>query len=64
MWLPVTSMKDIPTDRDVRLAVMDGDGTHELVFPCRRLGNSWIDVKTQRSFEVHPTHWQEWSQKQ
>jgi hypothetical protein len=63
MWYHVNSIEDIPADRDLRLAVMDGDGMHELVFPCRRLGASWVDAKTRRPVEVYPTHWQEWPQK-
>jgi hypothetical protein len=35
---------------------------HELVFPCRRRGKYWVDAKTQRPVEVHPTHWTEWPQ--
>ena len=55
---------DVPADRDVRLAVINGGGTvHSLVFPCRRVGNSWVDTKSRRSVEVYPTHWQEWMQK-
>jgi hypothetical protein len=51
------------TDCEVRLAVIDGSGTvHALVFPCRRVGNSWIDSKLRRPVEVNPTHWQEWTE--
>jgi len=62
MWHKLNSLADVPTDRDVRLAVIDANGTvHALVFPCRRVGNSWMDVKLRRSVEVYPTHWQEWA---
>jgi hypothetical protein len=62
MWLYVGTIEEVPTDRDLWLAVMNGD-MHELVFPCRRRGKSWDDAKTQRPVEVHPTHLQEWPQK-
>lgn len=60
MWHHVGSVAEIPTERDLHLAVMDHDGMHELVFPCRRLGNSWVDAKTRRPVDVRPTHWREW----
>jgi hypothetical protein len=62
MWHLVQSISDVPTDRDLRLAVMDRDDgmLHQLVFPCRRSGLSWINAKTRRLVEVRPTHWQEW----
>jgi hypothetical protein len=63
MWHQVNSPSDIPDDCEVRLAVIDGGGTvHALVFPCRRVGNSWIDSKLRRLVEVDPTHWQEWTE--
>jgi hypothetical protein len=62
MWHHIGSIEKVPSDRDLRLAVMNSDAMHELVFPCRRRGDSWVDVKTQRIVEVSPTHWQEWSQ--
>jgi len=40
--------------------VVDVDGLHELVFPCRRRGSIWVDARTHRRIEVYPTHWQEW----
>jgi hypothetical protein len=62
VWHKINSHADVPTDRDVRLAVIDANGTaHALVFPCRRIGNSWVDAKSRRSVEVYPTHWQEWT---
>ena len=51
-----------PFDRDLELAVIDAEGPHALVFPCRRVGNSWIDAKLRRPVEVYPTHWQDWAQ--
>ena len=61
MWHEVNSPEDVPNNRDVRLAVIDAKGTvHALVFPCRRVGDAWLDSKLQRRVEVFPTHWQEW----
>jgi hypothetical protein len=61
MWHELKTPQDVPNDRHVRLAVIDGKGTvHALVFPCRRVGNSWVDAKLERQVDVHPTHWQEW----
>jgi len=62
MWCPVRDMSEIPTDRDLRLAVLDGDAVHALVFPCRRHGKTWANAKTGQLVEVIPTHWQEWQQ--
>jgi len=62
VWYKINSHADVPTDRDLRLAVIDANGTvHALVFPCRRIGDAWVDAKSQRSVEVYPTHWQEWT---
>ena len=61
MWHRIGSVEEVPADRDLRLAVMDGGTMHELTFPCRRRGESWVDANTQRSVDVRPTHWREWS---
>ena len=57
-WLPVSSA---PFDRDLEVAVIDGDGPHTLVFPCRRILGSWINAETKERLHVHPTHWREWT---
>jgi hypothetical protein len=63
MWHEINSPEDVPNNLDVRLAVIDPNGTvHRLVFPCRRVGNSWIDAKFKRRVELNPTHWQEWAE--
>jgi hypothetical protein len=56
-WQPVTTA---PFDRDLELAVLDGAGTHALVFPCRRLGEGWMKARTLQQIEVSPTHWRDW----
>ncbi len=57
MWQTVPSA---PFDRDLELAVIDGDGTHALVFPCRRIDGGWVKAKTRQRLDVNPTHWRDW----
>jgi hypothetical protein len=56
-WKPIASA---PFDCDLELAVIDRDGPHALVFPCRRILGSWMSVETKQRIEVYPTHWREW----
>jgi hypothetical protein len=60
MWHYVNHMVEVPTDCDVRLAVIDASEVHALVFPCRRVDDAWVDARLGRRVEVYPTHWQEW----
>ena len=49
-------------DRDLRLAVINGEGdVHALLFPARRVLGGWIKSETKRWLQVDPTHWQEWT---
>jgi hypothetical protein len=57
MWKTVPSA---PFDRDLELAVIDGVGTHALVFPCRRIVGGWTKAQTRERLDVSPTHWREW----
>lgn len=57
MWKPIV---DAPSDRDLELAVIDHDGAHALVFPCQKLRDGWMNVRTGTRVEVHPTHWRDW----
>jgi hypothetical protein len=57
MW---KSISTAPFDRDLELAVIDKDGLHALVFPCRRILRGWINSETEEWVEVHPTHWRDW----
>ena len=61
MWRFISSIDAIPKDRDLMLAVVDHDGLHALVFPCRCGEGCWIDIRTGSVIEVIPTHWREWS---
>lgn len=58
VWQPIST---VPLGRDLELAVIDSDGVHALVFPCRRLPDGWIKSETGERVAVRPTHWREWS---
>jgi hypothetical protein len=57
MWESIASA---PFDRDLELAVIDKEGVHVLVFPCRRTYGGWVKAGTQERLDVNPTHWREW----
>lgn len=57
MWKPIQTA---PYDRDLELAVIDRDGPHALVFPCRRVIDGWIKAQTKEWIDLQPTHWREW----
>ena len=56
-WQPITTA---PFDRDLELAVIDREGPHALVFPCRRVLKGWVSSEATKPVEVHPTHWRDW----
>jgi hypothetical protein len=60
MWHYITSEDAILGDCDLMLAVEDCDGLVILEFPCRYIDGCWIDARTGRLVDVHPTHWREW----
>jgi len=60
MWQFISTA---PFDLDLELAVIDQDGPHTLVFPCRRIADGWINAETKRRIDVRPTHWREWAHK-
>jgi hypothetical protein len=49
-----------PYDRDLELAVVEGDRVHALVFACRRTVSGWIKVPTHERISISPTHWRPW----
>ena len=59
MWRPISTA---PFDRDLELAVLDVEGEHALVFPCRRIPGGWIKATNKQWVDVRPTHWREWVQ--
>lgn len=60
MWKPITTA---PFEDELELAVIDRDGEHCLVFPCRRHFDGWSHAITGGRIEVRPTHWRPWSRK-
>jgi hypothetical protein len=59
-WHPALTA---PFDQDLELAVIDNDGPHVLVFPCRRVPGGWVDADSKRRIDVDPTHWRSWKDK-
>ena len=49
-----------PYDRDLEVAVIEGDHVHPLIFACRRAPNGWLKVATSERVSVNPTHWRLW----
>jgi hypothetical protein len=60
MWHFIVSINAVPTDHRLLLAVVDQDGCHSLLFPCRRNEDCWIHAETKAKVDVNPTHWREW----
>jgi hypothetical protein len=58
VWQPIATA---PYDRDLELAVIDHEGPHSLVFPCRRILHGWVNADTQQQITVWPTHWRPWT---
>jgi hypothetical protein len=56
-WEPISTA---PFDRDLELAVINYNGTHKFVFPCRRILGGWMKAETNTPIIVYPTHWREW----
>jgi hypothetical protein len=57
-WLKIESA---PFERDIEVAVIDSDGPHAVVFPCRRILGGWMKATSMTPVDIHPTHWREWS---
>jgi hypothetical protein len=56
-WQPIASA---PFDCDLELGVIDADGEHALVFPCRHVPGGWLKCGPRQWINVRPTHWREW----
>jgi len=56
-WKPIATA---PFDRDLELAVIDSGEPHVFAFPCHHIIGGWVDVKTKKQINIHPTHWREW----
>jgi len=59
-WRPITTA---PADADLELSIYDNGEYHALVFPCRRHGSGWFDVRANRPVPLIPTHWRRWDGK-
>ena len=44
-WRPIATA---PADADLELSIYDNGEYHALVFPCRRDGSGWRDVRANR----------------
>jgi hypothetical protein len=60
MWQDVSQA---PIDRDLELAVIDDDGSHSLVCPCRRIPDGWLNMEAKTRVDIKPSHWREWRKK-
>ena len=58
-WRPVSTA---PFDCDLEVAVLDWEGAHALIFPCRRILGGWLDAETKEQIDLEPTHWRSWGQ--
>ena len=61
MWQTVASA---PFGCDLELAVIAHDGTHALVFACRRILGGWMNSETKERVEARPTHWRHWGERE
>lgn len=57
-WKPASTA---PFVGELELAVIDNDGIHALVFPCRRVLGGWVNVRSGELLAgLIPSHWREW----
>jgi hypothetical protein len=55
------AVSEAPFNSDVKLAVLDSQGVHALVFPCRRVLGGWIKAETREWIDIQPIHWRKWT---
>jgi hypothetical protein len=58
MWHPLSDVREVLADCDLRLAVIDRNEVHELSFPCRRVGFTWVASHSRKPVAIYPSHWQ------
>jgi hypothetical protein len=59
-WKPIATA---PADTELELSIYDQGEYHALVFPCRRDGSGWRDVRANHSVPLELTHWRLWELK-
>lgn len=59
VWTPIDSA---PFDLDLQLAVLETDGAHSLIFPCRRVIGGWVSALDGGRIDIRPTHWRLWDE--
>ena len=56
-WKPIAPA---PVNADLELSIYDQGEYHAVVFPCRRDGSSWRDVRRQRLLRAVKRHEDDW----
>jgi hypothetical protein len=56
-WQPISSA---PRECAIEVCVIEGV-PHVLISACRLTDAGWIDARTERLLDIHPTHWREFS---
>ena len=56
-WHPIATA---PENLDLEVCIYDRGEYHALVFPCRREGAVWRDMRLSRPMLIAPTHWRPW----
>jgi hypothetical protein len=60
-WKPIATA---PPNIELELCTYDSEEYHALVYPCRRNGVGWSDVRTNKMVPIRPTHWRPWEREQ
>ena len=55
--------EELPKLLKIFMTLINKDGVHALVFPCRRVVGAWINAETKAVLELRPTHWRTWVSK-
>ena len=58
------AIQSAPREISLELSVIDEQGIHALIFPCRRSGNAWVNALTGARVDVRPTHWRLWQKEE
>jgi hypothetical protein len=55
-WRPISTELP-PFWADLELVVIDHEGPHALIFPCRRISGGFMRIDTKGRIDVRLTHW-------